>query len=274
MSKLRQPQTSPQRTVEDFAEPIRFCTTVLGFEPFEYQTEFLTLTRKKQFIVIRWCRQSGKSWIVAAFILWFAVAHRQVHLAIISPSFKQSKRVITRITGFLRKLPKGFARPLKTRIYFTNGSIIEAFPNNPDTIRGPTLHGIYGDEMGFIKNDEDMYDAILFALGTTNGWFIGSSTPWNRDSMFYKMCFDEAFEDFGRLHMTWKEATHPKGPLKPNILEKIKKQLAPDPWRWQREMEAEFSEDEDAWLPQSLITKCIDSDADYIEQRLLTPTMT
>jgi hypothetical protein len=176
-------------------------------------------------------------------------------------------------------MPKGLARPLKTRIYFANDSILEAFPNNPETIRGATLHGIYADEMGFIANDEDMYDAILFAIGAKDEkiqrkWFIASSTPWNRDSIFYKMCFDEAYGDFGRLHNSWKDALFPKGPLDETILNKIKKQLAPDPWRWQREMEAEFSEDEDAWLPQSLITKCIDSDADYIEQRLLTPTMT
>jgi phage terminase large subunit-like protein len=267
--------------IEDFADPIQFCSAVLKFTPYAYQLAFLEAASKFQFVVLRWCRQSGKSWIVASFLLWFAIAHKGIHIAIVSPSFKQSKRIITRIAGFLGKLPRGFARPLKTTIRIANGahglqdgSIIEAFANNPDTIRGPTVHLIYADEMGFIANDEELYDAILFALGATNGKFIASSTPWNRDSLFYKMCFDEGFTDFKRLHVAWKAAVKPDGPLSPTILEKIKKQLAPDPWRWQREMEAEFSEDEDAWLPQSLITKCIDSDADYIEQRLLTPTMT
>ncbi len=75
----------------------------------------------------------------------------------------------------------------KTGIYFSNDSIIECFPNNPDTIRGPTLHLVYWDEMNFTANDEEMYDAILFTLGTTNGKFVCSSTPWSTDHMFYRI---------------------------------------------------------------------------------------
>ncbi|MEA2090516.1 MAG: hypothetical protein U9O89_07170 [Thermoproteota archaeon] len=40
------------------------------------------------------------------------------------------------------------------------------------------------DEMNFIPNDEDLYDAILFTLGTTNGKFFCTSTPWTTDSVF------------------------------------------------------------------------------------------
>jgi hypothetical protein len=49
----------------------------------------------------------------------------------------------------------------------------------------------------------------------------------------------------------------PNGPLDKGTLEKIRRQFGEDPWRWKREMEAEWAEDEAAWLSQSLITKCI-----------------
>jgi phage FluMu gp28-like protein len=149
-------------------------------------------------------------------------------------------------------------KPLRTVIRFTNGSVIEAFPNNPDTIRGPTLDIVYCDEMNFLPNDEEMYDAILFTLSTTNGKFVCSSTPWNQDSIFYKIFFHKGWEDFAKHHVTWQRALEPNGPLKKKILEKIRRQFAEDPWRWKREMEAEWAEDETTWLPQSLITKCID----------------
>jgi hypothetical protein len=242
---------------------VAFCKEALGFEPTEYQADFLEPKKEeeKQFTVLVWCRQSGKSFTVAAFLFWFAVEHDAAQIAIVGPSFRQSKLVNRKVTSFLLKQSRDILagkKPLKTKIALVNGSIIEAYPNNPDTIRGPTLNLIYADEMNFIKDDEEMYDAILFTLGTTNGLFIASSTPWSRDHIFYKMCKDPAFEDFRRLHITWKDAVEPKGPLKKGILEKIKKQLAADPWRWQREMEAEFSEDEDCWLSTSLITGCID----------------
>lgn len=82
---------------------------------------------------------------------------------------------------------------------------MEAFPNNPNTIMGPSLHLVYCDEMGFIRDDCGLYDAILFTLSTPGGTFIASSTQGSNDSLFYKICFDPAFP-FSRHHLTWKEA--------------------------------------------------------------------
>jgi len=245
--------------------PIAFCKEALGFEPTEYQARFLEPKEgeESQFTVLVWCRQSGKSWIVAAYLFWFAVKNDVAQIAVVGPSFRQSKLVIRKITNFLMKQPREILqgrKPLKTKVTFVNGSVIEAYPNNPDTIRGPTLNLIYADELNFIKDDEEMYDAILFTLATTNGLFIASSTPWSRDHIFYRMCNDPDFADFRRLRITYEDALEPKGPLKKSILAKIQKQLASDPWRWRREMLAEWSEDEGCWLSQSLITQCQDSE--------------
>ena len=49
----------------------------------------------------------------------------------------------------------------------------------------------------------------------------------------------------------------PNGPWNSSFLEKIKRQFGEDPMRWRREMEAEWAEDEDTWLPMSLIAGCI-----------------
>lgn len=248
--------------------PVEFCRKALGFEPTEYQIEFLTEALHNQFIVLVWCRQSGKSFIVAAFLLWEAVEHDAWQTAILGPSFRQSKLVIRKISFFLQRLPKDILigrKPLKTKVTFLNGSIIEAYPCNPDTIRGPTLNRIFVDEFNFVRDDEELYDAILFTLGTTNGGLIATSTPWARDHVFYKMCNDPDFADYKRLRVKWDEALESKGPLKKNILEKIRRQLAADPWRWRREMEAEWAEDEDCWLSTSLITACTDSDIEIRE---------
>lgn len=248
--------------------PIAFCQKALGFEPTQYQIRFLTEAQRKQFIVLVWCRQSGKSFIVAAFLFWEAVKYDGWQTAIVGPSFRQSKLVIRKITSFLQKMPKSFLvgrKPLRTKIALINGSILEAYPCNPDTIRGPTLNRIFADEFNFVRDDEELYDAILFTLGTTNGGLIATSTPWARDHVFYKMCNDPDFSDYERLRVRWDEAEDPKGPLKKNILAKIRRQLAADPWRWRREMEAEWAEDEDCWLPTSLITTCTDAELEIRE---------
>jgi len=238
-------------------QPSWFRNT-LGFEPFSYQQELIDAFNKKQFLAARWCRQSGKSWIISALLLNYAVTHDDSYIAVVGPSWRQTKLNIRRMGYFLRKLPPSqYLKPGRTILRFTNGSIIEAFPNNPDTIRGPTLQVVWWDEVNFTPNDADLYDAILFTLGTTDGKLIATSTPWNADSIFWKMCFHKDWEDFHRSHVGVDKATAPTGPLRPNMIEKIRKQFGEDPSRWRREMEAEYAEDEDVWLSQSLIVSCV-----------------
>jgi len=239
--------------------PTEFFTNILGFKPTNYQQELIQLFQKHQFIAARWCRQSGKSHTIAAILLWYAFKHPQTNIGIVGPSLRQTKLIIRKIAYFTKQLPSGTThKPLKKQIQLTNGSVIEAYPNNPETIRGPTLNIVYADEFNFIPNDTEMYDAILFTLSATNGKFICTSTPWSTDSLFHKIFHSDSYTDYAKHHVTWQQALEPNGPLKQNILQKIQKQFAEDPWRWKREMEAEWAEDETVWLSQSLITKCID----------------
>jgi len=240
-------------------DPLVFFKKWLEFDPTTYQAQLTKMLMKNQFVAARWNRQSGKSHIVAAWLLYYALSHPGICIGVVGPSWRQTKLVIRRINSFLRKLPKGFyQKPQRTVVRLSNGSIIEAFPNNPYAIRGPTLHVVYADEFNFIPNDEEMYDAIMFTLATTGGKFVCSSTPWSTDSLFYKIFMDEDYKDFKRSHITWRDSVEPKGPLKKKWLEKIRRQLRGDPWRWTREMEAEWAEDESVWLSQALIASCID----------------
>jgi len=144
-------------------------------------------------------------------------------------------------------------------VQLTNGSTIQAFPNQPTNLRGFTLHAVYADEFGWIPNDQEMYDAILFTLATTSGKFICTSTPGATDTIFYKIHTQPQYNAFAKSHVTWQQALEPNGPMKQKWLEARKTEYEGDPWRWKRELEAEFAEDQATWLPLALITKCIDS---------------
>lgn len=245
--------------------PTEFCTKILGFTPTTYQQDLIQKFQTSQFTAARWCRQSGKSQTVAALLLHYALTNPNTQIGIVGPSWRQTKLVIKRINTFLKKLPKGTYHKLQhTVVRLKNGSTIEAYPNNPETIRGPTLNIVYADEFNFINNDTQLYDAILFTLSATNGKFICTSTPWHTDSIFWRIWHDSAYADYAKTHITWQQATEPHGPLKKQTLEKIKRQLEGDPWRWQREMEAEWAEDQNTWLTQSLITSCLDHELQYI----------
>ncbi len=245
--------------IEDLKGDVKgFFQQIFGFTPFKYQLELAELFDKNQFTAVRWSRQTGKSFCVSALLLKYAWDHPDSYIAIVGPSFRQTKLNIRRMGGFARKLPQLPGLHIqKTRITLPNGSTIEAFPNNPDTIRGPAFKIIWIEEANFIPNDEDLYDAVLFTLGTTNGKLIATSTPFSTDSLFWKMCNHKDFNDFARSHVRWSEALAPNGPWYPAMVEKIKLQFGDDPQRWSREMEAEWAEDEDTWLALSLIVSCI-----------------
>ena len=122
-------------------DPLEFFRQVLGVEPTDYQKELIELFQKNQFIAARWSRQSGKSFTTSGILLNYALANANIYIGVVGPSWRQTKLVIRRIGDFARRLPPGSKIQVqKTKITCPNGSMIEAFPNNPDTIRGPTLH--------------------------------------------------------------------------------------------------------------------------------------
>ncbi len=230
-------QAVTERTEQISNDSIDFFERILGFKPYSYQREFVEIFENNQFIAARWCRQSGKTATVSALLLRYAVTYPNAAIGIVGPSWRQTKRIISRIAVFAHKLPAGIVfKPQKTKIDFANGSSIEAFPNNPETIRGPSLSIVFADEFNFVANDQDLYDAILYTLGTTDGKFVCSSTPWNTDSVFYKIFNHKNFSDFKTSHVTCEKALSPNGPLKPNIIQRIKTQMGDDPSRWKREM--------------------------------------
>ena len=236
---------------------VRFLEEVCKLKLYPHTVELAQAFMKYQFNAVRWSRQTGKSTTIGGLHLADAWNYPDLNVGFVGPSWRQTKLNIRRVAGFCKNLPQQDLRVQKTQITLPNGSVIEAFPNNPDTIRGNTFHRVWWDEVNFTPNDEDLYDAIVFTLSTTNGKLTASSTPFNSDSLFWKFCNHEDYAEFHRLHLSYEKALEPNGPLKPAMVEKIKLQFGDDPSHWRREMEAEWSEDEDVWLAQSLIVACV-----------------
>jgi len=164
-----------------------------------------------------------------------------------------------RIQDFLMSLPKERRAELieklqRTTVRFKNGSRIVALPNSPQLLRGYTANQVICDEAAFFRDDDLVFYNVLYPmLATTDGALIASSTPWSKDSVFYRMCQSKDFTP----HVTTCEDVVKSGLIKQGFIDEMRAQLPFE--RFQREFEAEFVEDVDAWLTQSLIVSCIDS---------------
>jgi len=250
-------QRRKQRVPDSFIE---FCEKWLKLKLTDYQHEAAKLFKTNASVALRWCRQSGKTHLISAWLLWYALRNPGVQIAIVGPSWRQTKIPIRKINSFLLKLPRGlYRKPQTTMVSLPNSSLIQAFPCSPETIRGFTLHIVYADEYNYIPNDWELYDAIIFTLATTDGKFICSSTPGSTDSMFWRFFNRPQYKHFAKSHVTWEQALEPNGPLKKKKVDQLKEEYADDPFRWEREMMGNWSEDEAVVLPLSLITKCEDA---------------
>jgi len=244
-------------------DPVEFVETLFGFVPKGYQALLLRDLSKR--IVVRWSRQAGKTTTIALRALWFALTHEKTLTLIVAPSFRQSMIMGDRVQDYVSGLPAETRLELvdkqqRTVIRFKNGSRIIILPNSPQLLRGYTAHQVICDEAAFFHEDDLVFYNVLYPmLATTDGTLIASSTPWSRDSVFYRMCNSKDFKQ----HVVTCEDVVRSGLIKQGFIDQMREELPEE--RFRREFYSEFVEDAEAWLTQSLIVQCIESELNLLE---------
>jgi phage FluMu gp28-like protein len=238
-------------------DAVELAQTLFKFKSNKYQEELLRDNNKR--IVVRWSRQAGKTTCIALRAICFAITHPKTVTLIVAPSLRQSMILRDRVQDFLMSMSEDYRLGLiekmqRTVIRFRKGSRIVALPNSPQLLRGYTANQVICDEAAFFKDDKLVFYSVLYPmLSTTDGTLIVSSTPWSKDSVFYQMCQSP---DFNK-HVCTCEDVVKSGLVKQSFMDEMRAQLPFE--RFQREFMSEFVEDIDAWLTQSLIVSCIDS---------------
>jgi hypothetical protein len=257
------PQTLDPEIVKD---AVKFCQVYLKFFPTPYQVKLLLDEGKR--IYVCWSRQSGKSTTLAARMIQRCFQFPGTLRLIVAPGLRQSMIMMDKIEDFIYNIPKPvrrqeFSKIQRTTIRFKNGSRIIALPNSPQLLRGYSAAECLCDEAAFFRDDELMFFNVLYPmLQTTDGSLIVSSTPWGKNTVFYKFSLTpEPPDGFSKHHITWEDVV--KAHLaKPEFIEEMRRSIPTD--RFRREFDAEFTEDETAFLSQDLITRCINPDASFI----------
>jgi phage FluMu gp28-like protein len=257
VAKLQSKKPADAKSLVLPEDPVAFVKDFFGFQVKQYQAELLQDKSKR--IAVRWSRQAGKTTCIALRAIWFALTYPKTLTLIVAPTLRQSMIMSDRIQDFLGSLPQDKRSVLieklqRTTVRFYNGSRIVALPNSPQLLRGYTANQCIADEAGFFKDDELVFYNVLYPmLSTTDGTLIVSSTPWSKDSVFYRMCQSP---DFSKHTITCEDVVK-SGLIKRSFIDEMRGQLPFE--RFQREFMAEFVEDVDSWVTQSLIVSCIDS---------------
>jgi len=207
-------------------------------------------------ITLRTGRQVGKSEVVSAKAVKFALDNPKTTTLIIAASqrqagllFEKVKANIDRLEEKNKKVKLYAEAPTLTRIILKNGSKIYALPAGRTGyfIRGFTIDLLIADEAAYIP--ESVWTAVIPMLAVSQklrkkGFIILLSTPFGRGGYFYESFTDP---DFRAFHVSSEDC--PRIPKE--FLQKEKLRMTSMQYR--QEYLGEFTDDSTQFFPTNLI---------------------
>ena len=161
---------------------------------------------KYRFNINRWSRQVGKSTVVRAYILWYAMFHTDKLVAMLANKLMLAKEQLQLLRDSYVALPywlqPGVKLWNKMSIQFSNGCRIMVAATSPDGIRGFSPNLLYLDEFAFLRPgmaDEFMSSVMPSISSGKTTKIIVTSTP-NGMNHFYRMWEDAVDEKTATPH--------------------------------------------------------------------------
>lgn len=191
------------------SDPIYFAEHILGIKVHEGQKRILRC--KDRFIAVRAARRFGKSYVFSIYAAWAACTNPDYRIVCISKSQRQSSEMFNTIYKIITNsaMANSITRDTRTRIEFTNGSIIESLPGQSyDSIRGITINLVLIDEAAYVP--DELFVVLYPTILTTKGKVVLISTPAFACGEFYRACKDVNSE-YTAFHMTHDDAVFEDG---------------------------------------------------------------
>ncbi len=173
---------------------------------YPFQDKAIMRFLKYRFNINKWSRQVGKSTIVRAYILWYAMFHKDKLVAMLANKLMLAKEQLQLLRESYVALPfwlqPGVKLWNKMSIQFSNGCRIMVAASSPDGIRGFSPNLLYLDEFAFLRPgmaDEFMASVMPTISSGKTTRIIITSTP-NGLNHFYNMWEDGVDEDKATPH--------------------------------------------------------------------------
>lgn len=173
---------------------------------YPFQDEAIRRFLKYRFNINRWSRQVGKSTIVRAFILWYAMFHEDQLIAMLANKLMLAKEQLQLLRESYLNLPfwlqPGVKLWNKMSIQFANGCRIIIAASSSDGIRGFSPNLLYLDEFAFLRPgmaDEFMASVFPTISSGKKTRVIITSTPAGMNH-FYRMWEDAVDEATATAH--------------------------------------------------------------------------
>lgn len=176
--------SDPVYFIKKYCKIVSLDKGLIPFELFDYQVRFIETIHKENRIVSMQPRQMGKSQVVAAYILYYALFNPHKTVAILANKATAAREILSRFQMMYEQLPtwlqQGVTTWNKGDIELENGAKVFTAATSGSGIRGKSVNLLYVDETAIIPNTvaEDFFTSTYptISSGKTTK-IILTSTP-------------------------------------------------------------------------------------------------
>ncbi len=182
---------------------------LVPFKTYPYQDDLLTDFNDYRFTVILKARQLGISTIVAGYVIWMMIFHRDKNILVMATKFSTAANLVKKVKSMMRNLPdwikiSNIKIDNRTSFELSNGSQIKATSTSGDAGRSEALSLLVIDEAAHVEGLEELWTGLYPTL-STGGRCIALSTPNGVGNWFHKTYVDadNGENDFYPVSLPW-----------------------------------------------------------------------
>lgn len=169
---------------------------LLPFRTYHYQDDVVNAMLQHRFNIVLKARQLGLSTIVAAYIAWFILLHRDKNVLVVATKQETAKNMIRSVKIVFRHLPKwikdvaSIVVDNRHSIELDNGSRVKAVATSSDVGRSEAVSLLVVDECAIIPAFGEIWTGLEPVI-STGGSVILLSTPKGTSNFFHD-CYIKA----------------------------------------------------------------------------------
>tara|TARA_Y100001963_G_scaffold42817_1_gene60007 strand:+ start:10143 stop:11798 length:1656 start_codon:yes stop_codon:yes gene_type:complete len=204
---------SPEHFIEKYLKIVTLDKGLVPFEMYDFQRRMVNVFHKNRFSICKLPRQSGKSTIIVAYLLHYALFNDNVNIAILANKSSTARDLLGRLQLAYEHLPKWLQQGVlnwnKGSLELENGSKIIAASTSSSAVRGMTFNIIFLDEFAYVPNNiaEEFFSSVYPTISSgESSKVIIVSTPHGMN-MYYKLWMDAVNKknDYVPTEVHWSE---------------------------------------------------------------------
>ena len=183
---------------------------IIAFERWPHLVEVCQTLEETKLLVWLKSRQTGASWLLAAYALWRVLYSEGAMVLLLSQGEEEAKRLLSKSRFILEQLPDELKVPIgvdsRQELEFpTMHSSMLALPSTEKAGRSSTASMVIMDEADYHEHLDANYAAVKPTIDDGGGQLIlvSTSNGMVQGSLFKKVYKDAPFNGFKRLFYGW-----------------------------------------------------------------------